>query len=218
MPHIYAMGPFRLDIRGDLLSHGSDPVALGRRATALLRAVVERPGAVIAKDALIEAAWRGQAVEESNLTKQIAALRRVLGLVPGGDRWIETMHGRGYRFVGPVITDVQQGVIEASSQADAAPDLVPTSHQVAERRQVTALSCELIGIAGEPTVRTSKTGARPSAFFGTASRRLSVTTVGSLSAVTATGFLFCSVILRHMRTMPSRRSAQGSNCVQRSGL
>ena len=39
-------------------------MALGRRATALLRALVEQPGAVIAKDALIKAARRGQVVEE----------------------------------------------------------------------------------------------------------------------------------------------------------
>jgi len=45
----------------------------------------------------------GQAVEESNLTVQIAALRRVLGSASGGDRWIETMPRRGYRFVGPVV-------------------------------------------------------------------------------------------------------------------
>ena len=82
---IHVLGPFHLDTQDDLLFHGSDPVALGRRATAVLRALVERPGAVIAKDALIQAAWRGQIVEESNLTKQIASLRRVLREAPGGD-------------------------------------------------------------------------------------------------------------------------------------
>jgi hypothetical protein len=76
---IHALGPFRLDTQDDLLLRGSEPAALGRRAIALLRALVERPGALVSKDALIEAAWPGQAVEESNLTVQIAALRRVLG-------------------------------------------------------------------------------------------------------------------------------------------
>jgi len=145
---IHALGPFLLDTQDDLLFHGSDPVALGRRATAVLRALVERPGAVIAKDTLIQAAWRGQAVEESNLTKQIASLRRVLGEAPGGAGWIETMPRRGYRFVGPVVTEVQKGVIEAPFQVEVAPNLAPTSHHDAERRQISALSCELIGIAG----------------------------------------------------------------------
>jgi DNA-binding winged helix-turn-helix (wHTH) protein len=65
---IHALGPFRLDTQNDLLFRGADPVALGRRAIALLRVLVERPGAVVSKDALIEAAWTGQVVEESNLT------------------------------------------------------------------------------------------------------------------------------------------------------
>src|SRR5271154_5285320 len=94
---IHALGPFRLDTQDDLLLRGSEPAALGRRAIALLRALVERPGALVSKDALIEAAWSGQAIAESSLTVQIAALRRVLGEAPGGNRWIETMPRRGYR-------------------------------------------------------------------------------------------------------------------------
>src|ERR1700751_6080041 len=108
---IHALGPFRLDTHSDLLLRGAEPLTLGRRAIALLRALVERPGELVSKDALIEAAWPGRAVEERNLTVQIAALRRVLGAAPGGDRWIETMPGRGYRFSGPVDTEVQKGVV-----------------------------------------------------------------------------------------------------------
>ena len=144
---IHALGPFRLDTQDDLLFRGSEPAALGRRAIALLRTLVERPGALVSKDALIEAAWPGQAVEESNLTVQIAALRRVLGEAPGGDRWIETMPRRGYRFIGPVVTEVEKGVKAPPPQADAARDPAPTPHDHAERRQITAMSCELVGVA-----------------------------------------------------------------------
>jgi DNA-binding winged helix-turn-helix (wHTH) protein len=104
-------GSFRLDMQGDLLFRGSEPIALGRRAIALLRALLERPGAVVSKEALIEAAWPGQAVEESNLTVQIAALRRILGAAPGGDQWIKTMPRRGYRFIGPVVAEVENGAV-----------------------------------------------------------------------------------------------------------
>src|SRR5215471_10690237 len=113
----YALGPFRLDTQSDLLWRGTKPAALGRRAIALLRALVERRGAVVSKDALIDAAWSGQVVEENNLTVQIAALRRVLGEEPGGDRWIETMPRRGYRFVGPVLTTEQNDATVSSGPA-----------------------------------------------------------------------------------------------------
>ena len=41
-------------------------------------------------------------MEESNLAVQISAIRRVLSQAPGGERWVETLARRGYRFVGPV--------------------------------------------------------------------------------------------------------------------
>ena len=98
----HTFGPFRLDSEAVILFHRGEPVALGPRAVGLLRVLVERRGLPVSKDTLMERAWTGLAVEESNLPVQIAALRRVLGEAPGGDRWIETLPRRGYRFVGPV--------------------------------------------------------------------------------------------------------------------
>jgi DNA-binding winged helix-turn-helix (wHTH) protein len=112
---IHALGPFRLDTKDGLLLRGGEPVTLGRRAIALLRSLVEQPGALLSKDALIEVGWPGRSVEESNLTVQIAALRRILSTTPGGDGWIETMPGRGYRFIGPVIAEAQKGAPEKST-------------------------------------------------------------------------------------------------------
>ena len=57
----------------------------------------------MSKDALIEAAWPGLAIEDGNLTVQISALRRVLGEEANGASWIETLPRRGYRYVGPPI-------------------------------------------------------------------------------------------------------------------
>ena len=102
MSATYILGPFRLDAEAQILFRGAEPVALGQRAVALLRVLVERPRIPVSKDALIEAAWAGVIVEESNLAVQIAALRRAFGQEPGGERWIETLPRRGYRFVGPV--------------------------------------------------------------------------------------------------------------------
>jgi len=104
MATIHAFGPFRLDADAEILFCGSDPLPVGKRAVALLRVLVERAGAPVSKDTLIDAAWPGLAIEESNLTVQIAALRRTLGEVPGGEDWIVTLPRRGYRFVGPDVT------------------------------------------------------------------------------------------------------------------
>ena len=115
MAATYILGPFRLDAETDTLFRGGEPVSLGHRAVALLRVLVEQRGIPVSKDALMEAAWAGLTVEESNLAVQIAALRRVFGEEPGGENWIETLPRRGYRFVGPAsIRD--QGAVTAASQ------------------------------------------------------------------------------------------------------
>jgi DNA-binding winged helix-turn-helix (wHTH) protein len=150
MGTIHALGPFRLDTQDDLLFRGSEPVALGQRAIALLRALIERPGAVISKERLIEAGRPGQAVEESNLTVQIAALRRVLREGSGGDRWIETLPRRGSRFIGQVDTKEENSVTPAVAPVD----IGPTRRDGAEHRQITAMSCELVGM----TARTDGNG------------------------------------------------------------
>jgi TolB-like protein/Tfp pilus assembly protein PilF len=104
MATIHEFGPFRLDAAAQILFCGSVPFGRGQRAVALLRLLVERPGAPVSKDALIEAAWPGLAIEDSNLTVQIAALRRVFEQAAGGEDWIETLPRRGYRYVGPTVT------------------------------------------------------------------------------------------------------------------
>src|SRR5438552_8301881 len=91
MATIYEFGPFRLAADAEMLFRGCEPVALGRRAVTLLRLLVERAGTPVSKDALMEAAWPGIAIEESNLTVQIAALRRTFAEIDGSTTWIETL-------------------------------------------------------------------------------------------------------------------------------
>src|ERR1700730_14061767 len=103
MATIHEFGPYRLDADAGMLFRGSEPVSLGRRAVALLRLLVERAGTPVSKDALMEAGWPGLAIEESNLTVQIAALRRTFAEIEGSTSWIETLPRRGYRYVGPPV-------------------------------------------------------------------------------------------------------------------
>src|SRR5262245_43100328 len=123
MARAQQVGPFRVDAKAEMLFRGTEPVALGRRAVALLRLLVERAGTLVSKEMLIEAAWPGLAIEDSNLTVQIAALRRVFGEQPDGATWIETLRGRGYRYVGsPIpITNAPQSASRRPS-APAWPD------------------------------------------------------------------------------------------------
>ena len=99
----YEIGPFRLDCNGGVLTEAGVPVALGSRAVAVLATLVKFSNEYVQKSSIIDAVWPDVIVEESNLAVQISAIRRVLAQAPGGERWIETLARRGYRFVGPVI-------------------------------------------------------------------------------------------------------------------
>src|SRR5262249_21121336 len=94
-----AFGRFRvLPNRRELLADGK-PVKLGGRAFDVLMALIETPGAVLSKDALMARVWPDRVVEENNLQAQISALRAVLG--PERDL-IRTVAGRGYQFAGEI--------------------------------------------------------------------------------------------------------------------
>ncbi|MDX8452192.1 winged helix-turn-helix domain-containing protein [Mesorhizobium sp. VK9D] len=98
----FAFGPFVFDPAAGTLLRGDVPVAVGHRGLKLLEALVARPGEILAKAELMDAAWPGTAVEEGNLTVQIAQLRKLLGPAADGGEWIATVPRVGYRFTGAV--------------------------------------------------------------------------------------------------------------------
>ena len=99
MTEFPAFGPFQVDpTRGTLLRDGRS-VVVGQRGIALLLALVAAQGKTVAKSALMAAGWPGLAVEEGNLTVQIAGLRKLLGTGPQGQDWIVTVPRVGYRLI-----------------------------------------------------------------------------------------------------------------------
>ena len=110
--HLDRRGLFRRDHRGNL-----DPVKLGGRALDLLGVLVERHGEVLSKAEIIAAVWPNVAVEDGNLTFQMATLRRILDRRRSDGSCIQTVARRGYRFAAAV-TRVEA---EASRRTAAIP-------------------------------------------------------------------------------------------------
>ena len=84
---------------GKLLGSGGQPVNLSSRAFAALQFLVENKGRVISKAELMTAVWPGLVVEENNLNQAISSIRKALGDGPPEHRFIQTIPGRGYRFI-----------------------------------------------------------------------------------------------------------------------
>ena len=93
--HLYEFGPFRLDARERLLLRAGEPVALTPKAFDMLLVLVEQHGHLVEKEELFKAVWPDSFVEESNLSSNIAQIRKVLGEGESGQRYVETVPKRG---------------------------------------------------------------------------------------------------------------------------
>ena len=99
---IYKFDEFEIDVPNRQLRRGDTPVVMPAKAFDLLLALVENKGRLIEKDELLSRVWNDQIVEESNLTVQVSQIRKALGEKRQNPRYIETVPGYGYRFVGDV--------------------------------------------------------------------------------------------------------------------
>ena len=99
---IYEFGSFRLDRQERLLLRDGATISLTPKAFDLLLALIQRHGRLVEKEELFKAVWPDSFVEESNLSSNIALIRKALGDGMNGARYIETVPKRGYRFVAEV--------------------------------------------------------------------------------------------------------------------
>jgi TolB-like protein len=104
------MTEFQLDVQDQRLLNGGQPVQLTSKAFQLLRLFVENPNRLLTKDDILDSVWRDVFVSEGLVKEYVHDLRLALGDDARQPKFIETVHGRGYRFLGGV---------KASSSADS---------------------------------------------------------------------------------------------------
>jgi predicted ATPase/DNA-binding winged helix-turn-helix (wHTH) protein len=99
---IVTFGPFRLDLGAEQLWHGDAAVPLTARAFAVLRYLVEHAGQLVLRHALLEAVWGTLYVSDAALASCIRDIRRALHDQAHQPQCLETVRGRGFRFIAPV--------------------------------------------------------------------------------------------------------------------
>ena len=171
--HLYEFGPFRLDTAEQLLLRDGRPLPLTPKAFEILVALVERSGHLVEKEELMKAVWVDAFVEESNLTNNVSALRKLLGQGKSGQNYIETVPKRGYRFTAAVkelppetlvvekhtLTRIVTEETEEETRSESAaltPESAPVIHQTAfsiisSRRSIRALLFAALIVAGATT-------------------------------------------------------------------
>ncbi len=107
MAHVqrWRFGPFEVDVAEHRLLRDGEPVAVTRKAFALLAELLRRPGRLVTKPELFETVWAGTIVTDAALSRVIRELRVALGDDAAAPRYIATAHGLGFRFVAVVASD-----------------------------------------------------------------------------------------------------------------
>ncbi|MGI8566534.1 MAG: winged helix-turn-helix domain-containing protein, partial [Pyrinomonadaceae bacterium] len=119
---LYEFGSFIVDAAEGLLLRDGQPIPLTPKAFETLIALVENSGHVLGKDELMRRVWPDSFVEENNLSQNISILRKALGEgAAGGQKYIETVPKRGYRFVAGVteLRDERAAEVEKAAKAPA---------------------------------------------------------------------------------------------------
>jgi DNA-binding winged helix-turn-helix (wHTH) protein len=114
---------FSIDVSDERLFGPHGPIRLGNKAFQVLLRLVERRGRLVTKDELMSSVWDGTIVSEFSLTSAIKELRRALDDDARAPRFIESVYGRGYRFLRPIEIIDRTPAVEIDSPATAWPDL-----------------------------------------------------------------------------------------------
>jgi DNA-binding winged helix-turn-helix (wHTH) protein/TolB-like protein/Tfp pilus assembly protein PilF len=137
--HLYSFGPFRFNSLERQLTRDGAPVLLTSRVLDLLGVLVENPGRLLEKEELLKTVWPDSHVEEANLTVNMSVLRKALGETPG-EKYIETIPKKGYRFIAEV------RVLEATAPSEESEALPPEADMKVPRRRKFLMA--LAGVAG----------------------------------------------------------------------
>ena len=105
MAEVYRFADCVLDAGAGELRRGGVPVPVEPLVLDLIRVLLERPGQVVSRDALMKSVWKGRIVSESTISTAVKWARRALGDTGREQACIRTIRGRGIKLVVPVVVD-----------------------------------------------------------------------------------------------------------------
>src|SRR5215813_10188176 len=142
----------RLDRVNQCIWWGERRVELAANAFHLLAYLVEHPQMLVAKDELLDAVWPETHVVDAVLSVTVSQLREAFGDDPRQPRFIETVHGRGYRWIGTLAPDA---AVVDPGDARAAP-IFGRDAALAELDAAAARAAagrrQLVFVTGEPGI------------------------------------------------------------------
>ena len=150
--------PFRLDPANAQLWRDDEEIRLRPKTFDVLRYLVDHPGQLVTKEALLDAIWPDVTVGDSLPATSVKELRRALDDDAKSPRFIETVHRRGYRFIASVTTTMEpEPRCEPNNEPDASkPIMVGREAELRQLRRWYSESLrgrrQVVFVAGEPGI------------------------------------------------------------------
>lgn len=101
----YRFAEFKVDPGSRELFSGDREIHLNDRAFDILLVLIEESPRVLSKDIIVDKVWDGVAVEDNSVERAIVSIRKALGEDTRSPKFIKTVRGRGYHFVGDLTVD-----------------------------------------------------------------------------------------------------------------
>lgn len=102
---VWRFGEFVLDTARYELRRGDEVVKVEPQVFDVMTQLVSNHDRFVSKEELFDTVWGGRFVGEAALTSRIKAARRALGDDGESQRFIRTVRGRGYQFVGAIVAE-----------------------------------------------------------------------------------------------------------------
>jgi len=97
---IYVFDGFQVDATAFEVRRGGERLTAQPQVIELLLLLLRHRDRVVGRDEIFDEVWNGRMVSDSALSSRVKSLRQLLGDDGEAQKYIRTIHGRGFRFVG----------------------------------------------------------------------------------------------------------------------
>ena len=129
-PVVFRFGEFELDLGAYELRRQGRRVKLGKQPMDLLILLVQRPRQLVTRAEIAERLWGPDVFVdiETGVNTAISKVRQALRDTADRPEYVETVAGRGYRFIAPIDIAADAGAVR-ESVGDSVPRRLPPTHE-----------------------------------------------------------------------------------------
>lgn len=146
---IYQFGRFELDLATVELRGDGNACSLEPQVFALLALLVENRDRLVSKEEIIEKVWDGRSISDAAVASRVKSARQALGDDGQSQRFIKTIHRRGFRFIAKVKalrgTDLHLAVQTSAANVDENVGLLVRQLERVSRPSLAVLPFRIVG-------------------------------------------------------------------------